>query len=396
MKIAKGLIPLLVLIFAVSMIIGCSHSDKSDVEGVITNELDLLKNLDSDTAQKYISYQELFPDATEKTELSKEVEDVFSLFFEDFDYKIQRIKVAKDKKEASANLKLTTIDAQALAKDYAVSHLENAILLATASSSQNTEENSGSLEDRYLILSELLKNNQYKTVETSCSLALSNQGTEKEEEWEIRRTHELENSLVGGLITYLSDSDLLTPEETLTVYLSTLKTMDLDQMSNYLGLESLLNTSDDAKASIASALVEQMHKNFDFKITSSQIKSYQATVEAEITTFDSNAILTAYQKELEEYLASPQAVIDGSQKRYNHSLELLLKSIEDNTKTLTHPASFSLTNDGASWKLQDDGQVIGAGIFGTLSSTPVEEELSPEDNPEENPDSSGENISEEN
>ena len=36
MKIAKGLIPLLVLIFAVSMIIGCSHSDKSDVEGVIT------------------------------------------------------------------------------------------------------------------------------------------------------------------------------------------------------------------------------------------------------------------------------------------------------------------------------------------------------------------------
>ena len=63
---------------------------------------------------------------------------------------------------------------------------------------------------------------------------------------------------------------------------------------------------------------------------------------------------------------------------------------------LTHPASFSLTNDGASWKLQDDGQVIGAGIFGTLSSTPVEEELSPEENPEENPDSSGENISEEN
>ena len=125
MKIAKGLIPLLVLIFAVSMIIGCSHSDKSDVEGVITNELNLLKNLDSDTAQKYISYQELFPDATEKTELSKEVEDdFFSFFFEDFDYKIQRIKVAKDKKEASANLKLTTIDAQALAKDYAVSHLE--------------------------------------------------------------------------------------------------------------------------------------------------------------------------------------------------------------------------------------------------------------------------------
>lgn len=81
MKIVKGLAPFLLLIFAVSMIIGCSHTDKTDVEGVITNELDLLKNLDSDTAQKYISYKELFPDATEKTERSKEVEEVFSLFF---------------------------------------------------------------------------------------------------------------------------------------------------------------------------------------------------------------------------------------------------------------------------------------------------------------------------
>ena len=81
MKIAKGLIPFLLLIFAVSMVIGCSHTDKTDVKGVITNELDLLKNLDSDTAQKYISHTELFPDATEKTELSKEVEEVFSLFF---------------------------------------------------------------------------------------------------------------------------------------------------------------------------------------------------------------------------------------------------------------------------------------------------------------------------
>ena len=61
-------------------------------------------------------------------------------------------------------------------------------------------------------------------------------------------------------MTYLSDSDLMTPEKTLTVYLDTLKTMDVDQMGNYLGLESLLNTSDSAKNSIASALVDQVIK----------------------------------------------------------------------------------------------------------------------------------------
>lgn len=90
--------------------------------------------------------------------------------------------------------------------------------------------------------------------------------------------------------------------------------MDLDQMSDYLGIESLLNAPDEAKSSIASALIEQVHNNFDFKITGSDIQSYRATVEAELTTFDSSAILKAYQAELEEYLASPDAVIDGSQK----------------------------------------------------------------------------------
>lgn len=378
MKIVKGLAPFFLLVFAVSMIIGCSHSEKADVKGVITNELDLLKNLDSDTVQKYISYKELFPDATEKIELSREVEEVFSLFFQDFDYKILRIKVDKDKKEASASLKLTTIDAKALAKDYTVSHLKDAILNAADSASHNTEEQSDSMEDRYLILNELLKDHTYKTVETDCTLTLQNNGTDRED-WEIRRSHDLENSLVGGLITYLSDSDLLTPEETLTVYLNTLKTMDQDQMSNYLGLESLLTTSDSAKNSIASALVEQMHKTFDFKITDSDVESYHAVIQTEITTFDSDAILKAYQEELDEYLASPDAVIDGPQKRYNHSLELLLHNIEKNTGTLTHPAVFVLTNDGASWKLQDDGHSIGAGIFGNLSVTPLAEEENPEE-----------------
>lgn len=380
MKMAKAWIPFLMIILAVTMIIGCSHMDKTGVEEVITNELNLLKNLDSDTVQKYVSYNELFPDVTDGTELSKEVEEVFSLFFKDFDYKILDINVDKDRKTASANLKLFTIDTKALAKDFDISHLEDAIL--KAADSQNTEdESSDTLEERYLLLNELLKNRQYDTVETSCTIKLQNKGTDSED-WEIIRTHELENCLVGGLMTYLSDSDLLSPEETLTVYLNTLKTMNLDQMSNFLGLESLLNTSDAAKSSIASALVEQVHNNFDFKITGSDTESYKATVDAELTTFDSNAILEAYQAELETYLASPDAVIDGSQKRYNKSLELLLKNIENNTATTISKVTFTLVNDGVSWKLLDDGHTIGSGIFGTLTSTPVSGEGSDSGDPE--------------
>lgn len=373
MKIAKNLIPFFVFIFAVVFFGGCSHMDKTDVKAVISNELDLLKDLDSDTAQKYVSYKELFPDATTETTLSKEIKEVFSLFFQDFDYRILDLDVDEDKKEATAKIKLTTIDAQTLASDYAEASLKAAILNAADSDSADTEETTASLEDRYLLLDDLLKQIHYGTVEKECTIRLINNGTSRQE-WEIIRTHSLENDLVGGLMTYLSDSDLMSPEKTLSVYLDTLKTMDSTQMGNYLGLESLLNTSDSAKNSIASALVEQVHKTLDYKISSCDVQSYNAAVTAEITTFDSASILSAYQSDLDAYLSSVDAVIDGSSKRYEHSLKLLLNSIEENTDTITTSVTFHLTNDGASWKLLENSAAIGNAIFGTLTTTPVPDE----------------------
>ena len=329
MKITKGLLPFLLFIFmSVTLLTGCSHVDKTDVEAVITNELDLLKNLDSATTQKYVSYKELFPDTTQEIELSKEVKEVFSLFFQDFDYKIQNVDVDNDKKEANVSLQLSTLDARTLAEDYAQASLETAILKAAASDTSATEETTDSLE----------------------------------------------NDLVGGLISYLSDNNLLSPEETLTIYLNTLKSMNTEQMGDYLGIESLLNTSDSDKNSIASALVEQVHQNFDFKITSCEEQGYTATISTEITTFDSSAILNTFSEEQDAYLSSANAVIDGSEKRYLKTLEMLLNDIENNTATITSTADFHLTNDGVSWKLDDSNTTIGNAIFGTLSNSPVSEE----------------------
>ena len=53
-------------------------------------------------------------------------------------------------------------------------------------------------------------------------MTLRNTGADHDE-WEIQKSQSLENDLVGGLISYLSDNNLLSPEETLTIYLNTLK-----------------------------------------------------------------------------------------------------------------------------------------------------------------------------
>lgn len=54
-------------------------------------------------------------------------------------------------------------------------------------------------------------------------------------------------------------------------------------------------------------------------------------------------------------------------------LQSLLEYIEENTATKTVETTFTLINDGASWKLEDAGTVFGQALFGTLSSSPVED-----------------------
>lgn len=376
MKTVKHLLAFLMIILLSVFLCSCSQSAKAHAEKAIKKDLDLLKNLDSETTMQYISYQELFPDSDDSTKLSADIKEVFSLFFQNFDYKILDISVDSDEKNASAQLKLTTLDAEALASDFVSAILQEEIL-ETASGKEN--DNGNSLEQRYLLLYKLLKNNTYSSVERNTSIQLNNLGSSSEPDWEITHSSSLENDLVGGLITYLSDPDLVPPAETLTVYLKTLQEMDVKQMANYLGLDSILNTSDSAKNAIASALMEQFHSCFNYKISSTSVSGYLAEVDAELTTFDSNSILTQYEKELNTYLASADAVIDGSQKRYNKSHELLLDSIRNNQATITATATFHLTNDGASWKLENAGTELGNAIFGTLTASPV-----PEDSTEDN------------
>lgn len=376
MKTVKHLLAFLMIILLSVFLCSCSQSAKAHAEKAIKKDLDLLKNLDSETTMQYISYQELFPDSDDSTKLSADIKEVFSLFFQNFDYKILDISVDSDEKNASAQLKLTTLDAEALASDFVSASLQEEIL-ETASGKEN--DNGNSLEQRYLLLYKLLKNNTYSSAERNTSIQLNNLGSSSEPDWEITHNSSLENDLVGGLITYLSDPDLVPPAETLTVYLKTLQEMDVKQMANYLGLDSILNTSDSAKNAIASALMEQFHSCFNYKISSTSVSGYLAEVDAELTTFDSNSILTQYEKELNTYLASADAVIDGSQKRYNKSHELLLDSIRNNQATITATATFHLTNDGASWKLENAGTELGNAIFGTLTASPV-----PEDSTEDN------------
>ncbi len=364
-----------VLLFLILILFGgCSTSAKAEVKKAVTNELDLLKNLDPDTTQEYISYQDLFSDAAPSSNISPEIEETFSLFFEKFDYKIMDVNMDKNSNQAAASVRLTTIDAKSLAKDFTSAHLRKEIL-KNASTDTDTD---ASLEDHYLMLGELLKENDYEKIESNCTINLVRQ----DDIWVIQKDATLENNLVGGLLTYLSDPNILSPSETVSVYLKTLKDMDADQMNSYLNLDSVLNCEDETEQAIAAALVDQVHKCFNYKVTNEFDQGYTAQVTVEITSFDSESILSAYQTALDKYLATAEAVIQGSEGRLAKSQELLLDAINSNEATATSEVSFDLTNDGIDWNVEINDK-IGKALFGNLSTatpnTINDEETSGED-----------------
>ena len=370
MRTVKYLLPLFLLLGTL-LLCGCSGKEEKKVEEVVKRELDLLKNLDSDTTEKYISYQELFSGGEEDVAKSSDIEEVFSLFFRDFDYKILDVNVNKNKHYAKASVRLITLDAHSLAEDFAKAKLKQEI--SQAADNASSDETSSSLQNQYMLLNQLLKTDDYQTVERNCTISLKSSEKGNETIWEIQRTDTLENDLVGGLMTYLSDPEILSPEDTLLVYLDTLKNMTTDELGIYLNADSIASTDDISKIDLANALIDQVHSSFDYEIKDTTVSGYHAAVNVNITTFDSDAILDNYQKELDDYLSSVDAVIDGSSKRYEKSYNLLLDSIHANTSVKTVKTTFNLINDGASWKLEDAGTVFGAALFGNLTSDPVEE-----------------------
>ncbi len=361
MKIFERLIVVLLPILVV--IAGCAAGETGRIKKAVQDELGLLSDLDTDTVAGYIRGTGVLSDVLPaESRSSSEIQDSFVLFYKDFDYKIQSVETDPENNSAKATVRLTTLDANALAKDYEAAILRTEIM-HTADTGKTQPLTSA---EKYQLLYELLSSNDYPPTKNTVEISL----TQKGDTWEIEQTEELKDALSGGLITYLADPDILTPSETLDIYLSSLKDMNTEQMQNYLGVESIVKSEDTQQKKIAEGLIGQVKKHYDYSITDTSWEGAKAIVTADITTFDSQSILSAYQRDMDAYLSSADAVIDGSEKRTAIAQEKLLSYITDNKDTVTSRARFELANDGTAWRLISPGQDLGEALFGSLTSAP--------------------------
>ena len=157
MQIVKHMLP--VMLAFTLLLAGCSSPEEKAIKEVITNELDLLKDLDSGAFEEYISYEELFSQSGEDAALSSEMKDVFDLFFKDFNYKIMEVTVDKKARTADAVIRLTTIDARSLAADFAKVYLKEEMM--STAHGEDTDSVS-SLDNRYQLLRDRILMRRWK------------------------------------------------------------------------------------------------------------------------------------------------------------------------------------------------------------------------------------------
>ncbi|NCB92529.1 MAG: DUF1294 domain-containing protein [Clostridia bacterium] len=353
------------VILVIELILGCAaylYFDKKapyqqDPKKLVQHELSLLKTQDSDTLEKYISYQDVFPsEVTDKT-IPDDIESIFFNFFKSFSYKITDVTENDD--TAQVSVSLTTLNGQELAREYSKQTLIKQIQI-----SANPTNVDYSLEDCYLLLGTILNDNTLETETNEYTISLSC----KDKIWSIDSPTDLESALTGNFAYYVSDVNLFSPSEIVSIHLDTLKNFDSEQLNRYLALDSLFSGDEEYKRKISKALASQLLTALDYTITSENLSSDRttATVETELTSCDCHTMMSQYQAKVMEYTNTAQALQDGISGRLTKANDLLIESITDNTATITTPVTIHLENDGSNWKLEMSDEMSEA-LLGNIS-----------------------------
>lgn len=332
---------------------GCGEK-KPSPKAVVAQELDYLVDNQTQSSKQKALLTQLIPAAEKNEKTDEEISKTLTLFFADFAYKITKSKITGEK--ANVDVDLTTIDANALAKDFISQSIVKQIQGGAAPSSVTYSAN-----DYYHSLYTLLSSKTYPTVDSKCTIEL----TKTETSWQIEPEQNLGNILTGGFVDAVSNPNLFTPEDISIIYLDTIKGFDKEQMNQFLSLNNLFSAADDDKRAISQALTEQIQKCFNYNIIDSTIDGKEAQVNAEITSYDANSIIQSFSEQMGSYTSTSQALVDGISGRVTKAHAVLLDCVDKNNTTATSKVTLHLTNDGISWKLQMDATLSQA-ILGNI------------------------------
>lgn len=332
---------------------------QQDPVKVVRHELSSLSGQKKSAIAKTLDAHDVFPSADSGQALSSDVSSVFADFFRNFSYRIKNSTQTGD--SASVTVSLTTTDGKALAKEYS-----RQVMIKQIQNSASPASVDFSLEDCYLLLGNVLKNHDFPDTTSDYTITLTRSG----KNWSIDSPKSLSAAITGNFSACVADASLFSPSKVIAIHLDTLKSFDTEQLNRYLALDALFASGDSSSRTVVKAIAGQLLNCLDYSITSERLAEdgMDASVDLNLTSCDFSAAASSYQEQYTAYLASSQALEDGTEGRQAHACDLLVNCINTNTQTITTPVTIHLTNDGNNWRIPQSDEMTAA-LLGNLEES---------------------------
>lgn len=317
-------------------------------EQVVRNDLNRIRELDADTIQSFVSYENLINSDLTSAALNDKTVEAVSLFFKNFNYKILQKQTEGD--TASVTVRITNIDMHALASDLLRAILTESVDIYRDSGERQTD-------NYYELLYDTLSAKTYETKNTTAVFQLR----KDESGWVILADSELENALVSGFISYINDPHLLPVSEILSIHLDAFRELSSEQWADYLAADDIFALyNEEYSHKIDAEYISQLANAFDYEIIKCTEEDKSAEAVVRIRSVNMSNVLAIYKEKLLSYAQTTRSLRDDSVSFSNETSRLLLESLRENDKTTGTDVTIHMRNTGKLWEIQFDESFTNA------------------------------------
>ena len=339
------------------LLLSWNHRRMSRPSTAVQEQLSLIRSLDENTIDAYISYQNLTNQQVDGTSFGNEASEAVRLFFQNFKYNIKNESI--NGQEADVTVDITNIDTRALAKDLCTE------LLHRASGIPGAGTQTFSTGDYYQLLCNFLNRDGYELTVTPAVFHLR----QDDSGWIILADEILEDELVSGFISNINDPYLLSPQTVLKAQLDVFDGLNADGWADFLKPDDVFALYNETYSpQIDQAYLDQIAAWFGYDILRCQTEENKAVVDLRITSLNLNSILTQYREKLIKYAESPQSVRDTDEERSDMIASILLDILKNNDSSSSTDIRFTMVNDGNTWTVGLGDDFTNA-LMGNLSAS---------------------------
>lgn len=317
-------------------------------EQVVRNDLNRIRELDADTIQSFVSYENLLNSDLTSAALNDKTVEAVSLFFKNFNYKILQKQTEGD--TASVTVRITNIDMHALASDLLRAILTESVDIYRDSGERQTD-------NYYELLYDTLSAKTYEIKNTTAVFQLR----KDESGWVILADSKLENALVSGFISYINDPHLLPVSEILSIHLDAFRELSPEQWADYLAADDIFALyNEEYSHKIDAEYISQLANAFDYEIIKCTEEDKSAEAVVRIRSVNMSNVLAIYKEKLLSYAQTTRSLRDDSVSFSNETSRLLLESLRENDKTTGTDVTIHMRNTGKLWEIQFDESFTNA------------------------------------